>query len=723
MPTILEVAIPCPLRQTFDYLVSTQAIAWQPGLRVKVTFGSRQVVGIVCAVHQNRPVPSKLKTILTCLDKVPLLSADLFKLVIWLSQYYHHPIGECFQAALPKRLRQGDEATIQQITLWSASQAETAIKGKKQQQLLSYLQHSEQGYDEKHLRQQFGQVKTSLKALEKSAWIKSNSIADCLIAIAKKSHSKHLNAQQKIAFEQINIQLESFHPFLLQGVTGSGKTELYLQLSREQINRGKQVLILIPEIGLTNQFVERFQRGLNAKLALSHSAISDKQRQQSWLLAKNGLVDIVIGTRSAIFTPMQRPGLIIIDEEHDASYKQQDGLRYHARNIALLRARNFNIPIVLGSATPSLESLYQVQQQRMTLLTLTHRAGQAKLPKVELLDCHALTTADQGISPRLITAINEHIQQQQQVLLFINRRGFAPVLMCHQCDWQATCRSCDAKMVVHQQRNVLYCHHCGLIQRLPTHCPDCGDKELNDYGLGTEKVEQFLQQRFPKTPVLRIDRDTTQRVNAFAEMVEFIQQGQPTILVGTQMLAKGHDFQAVTLVGIVDADQGLFSADFRATEVLSQSITQVTGRAGRGDKPGNVFIQTQQPHHPFWQQLLDKGYAETAAALLDERIEMALPPKGYWAVWRAEAIEQGAALQLLTLLLEKMPESDDVNLMGPMPALMEKRAGRYRAQLLLSSAKRSALHAFIDHCLPLLQQLKLARKVRWSIDIDPTEFF
>lgn len=718
---ILEIAIPCPLRQTFDYLGSDDTVHWKLGNRVIVPFGSREVTGIICDIKKTETLPNKLKPVTRYLDETAFLPKELFKLICWVSKYYHHPIGECFQAALPKRLRQNHPAILNFETIWIKTTEDINIKSQKQKQILEYIAEHQKGISQKQLKQQFGQINKSLLSMESIGLIKQKQQPEVFFNNSGHSQQTPLNAEQKNAFDVIQRHLENFQPFLLQGITGSGKTELYLHLCQAQIARGKQVLILIPEIGLTGQFVSRFQQGLNAKLALTHSAVSDKQRQQTWLLSREGHVDVIIGTRSAIFTPLQNPGLIIIDEEHDASFKQQDGLRYHARNIALLRARNLSIPIVLGSATPSLESLYQVSQQRYTLLELTKRAGNACLPYVELVSCETLKAADQGLSPTLIAEMRVHLAQQQQVLVFINRRGFAPVLMCHHCDWQATCRSCDAKMVVHQQRNVLFCHHCGFIQKLPTACPECDTSPLTSYGVGTEKIEQALMMLFPEVPVIRMDRDTTQRKNAFAEMVETIQQGQPAILVGTQMLAKGHDFHGVTLVGVIDADQGLFSADFRATELLAQLITQVTGRAGRGDKAGKVIIQTQQIHHPFWPPLLHQGYGVVAAHILEERIQLGLPPKGFWAVWRAEAFQQDLAMALLTEFVEKIPHMSHIQIMGPVPALMEKRAGRYRAQLLLSSAHRNALHQFIAQGLPVMQKCKLARKVRWSIDIDPTE--
>lgn len=722
MSCIVEIALSCPLRQTFDYLSDDLAESWQTGMRVSVPFGSRQLIGIVIAIKSiSEQTISKLKKIDQKLDHQAFLPNEIMQLVQWVSRYYHHPIGECFQAALPKRLRLGDADEMQMETYWSLAQPTNTKPGKKQQHILNLLEDYPEGLSEKALRTQLGNVKSSLSALQAQNSIKASQKVALPLPCLTIQQAVALNNEQKQAVEIVLSRTGEFSTFLLQGITGSGKTEVYIEICRELIEKQQQILVLIPEIGLTTQFVERFRQSLNARIVVIHSAVSDTDRKQAWLLSRAAKADIIIGTRSAVFTPMLNPGLIIIDEEHDGSYKQQDGLRYHARNVALMRAKTLGIPIVLGSATPSLETLYQVKQQRYQLLKLTQRAGGANLPAVRVI-AGQNASDNNGLSSHLIKAIKKHIEQNHQVLLFINRRGFAPVLMCHQCHWQANCRSCDAKMVVHQYQNRLFCHHCGLIQTLPTKCPECGHPELKSYGVGTEKIEQALTGIFPDVPVLRIDRDSTQRVNAFANMIKQINQGKAAILVGTQMLAKGHDFHDVTLVGVVDADQALFSADFRATESLAQLITQVTGRAGRGKKAGEVLIQTEQPDHPFWQNLLQKGYEAVADNLLSERIQMELPPHGFWAVWRGEAKEADLAMQLLQQIAELLQQTaSSVLILGPVPALMEKRAGRYRAQLLMRSADRAALHQLIDQHILSVTKLKLARKVRWSIDIDPTE--
>jgi len=722
MSCIVEIALSCPLRQTFDYLSDDPAESWQTGMRAAVTFGSRPLIGIVIAIKPiTEASVSKLKKIDQQIDKQAFLPTEIMQLVQWVSRYYHHPIGECFQAALPKRLRLGDTDEMQNETFWALKQLPDHKPGKKQQQILDLLEDYPEGLSEKALRVQLGNVKNSLSALQQQASIIASQHVALPLPCLQIQQGVALNDEQKQSVETILKAKDKFSTFLLQGITGSGKTEVYIEICRELIENQQQILVLIPEIGLTTQFVERFRQSLTANIVVINSSVSDNDRKQAWLLARAAKADIIIGTRSAVFTPMLKPALIIIDEEHDSSYKQQDGLRYHARNVALMRAKSLDIPIVLGSATPSLETLYQVKNKRYQLLKLTQRAGGATLPKVKLIAANSAAD-NNGLSTGLLKSIEKHIQQNHQVLLFINRRGFAPVLMCHQCNWQANCRSCDAKMVVHQQQNRLFCHHCGLIQTLPKSCPECGHTELKSYGVGTEKIEQALTEIFKDVPVMRIDRDSTQRVNAFADMVKQINQGQAAILVGTQMLAKGHDFHDVTLVGVVDADQALFSADFRATESLAQLITQVTGRAGRGKKAGEVMIQTEQPEHPFWNKLLQHGYESVADNLLTERIEMELPPHGFWAVWRAEAKEADLPMQLLQQVSELLHlTASSVLILGPVPALMEKRAGRYRAQLLMRSADRAALHRLIDQHINAVSKLKLARKGRWSIDIDPTE--
>lgn len=724
MTSIVHIAVPSPLRQLFDYLSDKEVDFWQAGMRVRVNFAGRDCIGIVMnASDSDKQTQRKLKYIDAIIDESQLIPEEVIQTVLWASRYYHHPLGDTFQTALPKQIRNGSESVLEQEPWWSKTDKLSEKKlGTRQQACLALLEDYPEGISQSTLRRELGNVTASMTRLEQQGLVTQKQSAKMPMSRNELTFPMQLNQEQQEVVETVWEQKSSFKPFLLQGITGSGKTEVYIELTQRMLAVGQQVLILIPEIGLTGQFVERFQKRLDASIVVLNSAISDGDRKQGWLLARAGLADVIIGTRSAVFSPLPKPGLIIIDEEHDSSYKQQDGLRYHARHVALVRAQKFGIPIVMGSATPSLESLYQVQQNRFQLLMLRQRAGGAKLPAVHLVDSQA-AHPDHGLSDVLLKRMQAHLQAGNQVILFINRRGYAPVLMCHDCGWQASCRHCDARMVVHRQRQILFCHHCGLIQRLPDSCPDCGNTQLKSYGAGTEKIDEQLQKLFPEVPVLRVDRDTTQRVNAFNDIVSEVRQGQARILVGTQMLAKGHDFHDVTLVGVLDTDQGLYSADFRATENLAQMITQVTGRAGRGEKKGEVLIQTEQTQHPFWHSLINDGYAVAAQRLLNERIEMGMPPVSNWAVIRAEAKDRSLAMDFLQAVSQLLHQTaqQEVLILGPVPTIMEKKGGRYRAQLLLTSTLRKPLHQLLDWHTDAISRHKLARKCRWSIDVDPMD--
>ncbi len=722
MPYCLQIALPVPLYTLFSYLSESPV---EPGCRVQVPFRNKSMTGLVMHAEVVQTDPdTTIKMIHSCLDPQPLLSESEQKLMTWISQYYHVPIGDCFQVMLPKKIRQGEPATLKTETVWFLNDIAItqSVMGKKQHAIIQALQHSP-GHQlrQAQLYEQFGSCLSSLRSLEKKQFIRAQSQWIGEAQNSKPQAMHPLNAEQEHCVNTILTQATGFQPFLLQGITGSGKTEVYLHLARQKVREGQQVLVLIPEIGLSNQLVTRFRQHLCARIGVMNSAMTDTKRKQVWLLAKSGKIDILIGTRSAVFTPFKQLGLIIMDEEHDASFKQQDGLRYHAKTIALVRAKKSAIPIVLGSATPSLESLYQVEQGQYHRLELTRRATGAALPAIQLINSQG-PRADTSISSELYHAITAELEQGNQVLLFINRRGYAPVMMCHDCQWQAQCPHCDARLVLHAQQQHLCCHHCGWHQPLVTQCPQCQSTDLGSYGAGTERVEQYIQHAFPHVPVLRIDRDNTQTVHAFSDMVADIQAGGPKILVGTQMLAKGHDFHGVTLVGILDADQGLMSADFKATENLAQLVIQVTGRAGRGNKPGVVYIQTQQPQHPFWQDVIQHGYTFTAKRLLKERNQARLPPYQYLSLIRAEHKQAQMAhdfLEQVRDVLQAYPYQ--VEILGPVPALMEKKAGRYRAQLLLSCSQRKPIHQLLDDVLHTLLSLKLARQVRWAIDIDPQD--
>lgn len=724
---VLKVALPCPLRQPFDYLCPETDLEWQPGCRVLVPFGSRELVGVVIAVlkpssEKDRPV---LKPIIKRIDVYPSIPEELFNLILWISQYYHHPIGECFHTALPKALRSAETDNLQHALFWQLEDEDYQPGGgaKKQRAILELLKINENKLSHSAIIKQIPQSQATLKTLQKKNILSQIKQDDIPSNLKTDLLAPALNEEQQTAVDRV-LETSGFMPFLLDGITGSGKTEVYLHITEQIIAEAKQALILVPEISLTPQFIARFQQRLNTAIVVLHSGLSNTARKQAWLLAREGLAGVVIGTRSAIFTPLKTPGLIIIDEEHDSAYKQQDGLRYHAKHIALIRAKRNHIPILLGSATPALESLHHVNKKQYQLLKLTQRAGQATPPTVKLVASQE-STARNGLSSALYEAIKKHITAGNQALIFINRRGFAPVLVCHQCHWQAICDECDARLIVHKQKHSLQCHHCGHIQRLLTQCPDCKAEDLNTYGVGTEQIADSLKGLFPDTEILRIDRDTTQRINAFKDMVNTVNQGKPMILVGTQMLAKGHDFHNITLVGVLDADQGLYSIDFRATEIMAQLITQVTGRAGRGKKKGEVYIQTNQIDHPFWQSLQQQGYFDTAQAILKQREQDGMPPNGQICLIRAEAKHPSEAIALLSEIKDILSQynQNNVMLMGPVPAVMERRGGRYRAQLLLLTPHKKNLHILLDQALPAISSLPAARKHRWSLDIDPVDLF
>ena len=727
MNLILHIALPCPLRLTFDYLAIPSEVKLNKGIRVYVPFRSRSLIGVVVGISQtNRSVDRlNLKTVTKYIDEYPLLSSELLALVKWMSQYYHHPIGECIQSVLPKKLRLGESVELIKEPAWRLLYNRTAPSlGKKQQQIIQLFQKPSQCLSQRYIYQQIGPCLSSLTALQKRGLLKTKEIVKIPINKTQQLLSFFkLNQEQQIAVDRVWENKNMFSPYLLHGVTGSGKTEVYIELVRRALTQGKQVMVLIPEINLTVQLIDRFNRCLAGKIVVLNSNVSDSERKQSWLLIKEGLVDIIIGTRSAVFVPMKSPGLIIIDEEHDKAYKQQDGFKYHARNIALVSAKQLGIPIVLGSATPSLESLYCVKQNRYQLLSLTKRATGVALPKVNLVDISGLTGRT-IISSELYHAIQNQINKNNQVLLFINRRGFAPVLLCYTCGWQAICVDCDAKMVVHKDQGVLMCHHCGLVSVITSQCPECQSMDVVTHGAGTEQIEQVLQRYFPNAPVIRVDQDSMRTTNAFSTIVSNIQQGGSKILVGTQMLTKGHDFKDVTIVGVLDPDQGLFSADFRATETLAQLITQVIGRAGRSKKKGEVFIQTRQPQHEFWRNILGKGYIYTVEKILKQRQDAMLPPAGSVCVIRSEDKQKHLATQFLIEVAAILNQyRGQVMLAGPMPAMMKKKAGRYRVQLLLISPHKKPIHQLLDCCISKILAYKLTKKIKWSIDIDPIDLF
>jgi len=731
MKTYFRIAIPTPLRRYFDYLAPANYASASPqnGVRVRVPFGRQTLIGILLeTVHETDVPPNKMKQVIEVLDEQAVFDEEVLQLLRWCAQYYHHPIGEVMQNALPAKLRQGAATNIKGIRRWQLTpdgqqvDLQNLKRAAKQIALLSDLQQSDSGLFESQLSANHVGWRPVMKRLQEKGWV--DSVEENALPVAEPTRSAPtLNTDQQRAIQRVLEQQSSgFNAYVLEGVTGSGKTEVYLQVIEEVIKQGKQALVLVPEIGLTPQLLNRFLLRLHGRIAIMHSGLSDEERLQAWLHTQAGSADVIIGTRSAVFSPLLRPGVIIIDEEHDLSFKQQDGFRYSARDLAVKRARDLNIPIILGSATPSLETLYNAQQGRYETLLLPERAGNAKPPTISLLDVRS-QKMEQGVSAQLLHKMKQHLQRGSQVLLFLNRRGFAPVLMCHECGWHALCPRCDAHMTLHQSNSQLRCHHCGTEQYKPHTCPACNSEDLLQMGFGTERIEHALTALFPHYEVIRIDRDSTRRKGAMEKLLNDINNGKQQILIGTQMLAKGHHFPNVTLVGMLNADHGLYSSDFRASERMGQLILQVAGRAGREEKEGEVLIQTHHADHPLFKLLLRHDYPAFAKSLMQERQQTEFPPFTHLALLRAEAVDQHSPMAFLEqarLLLEQHMQKE-MMLLGPFPALMERRAGRYRAQLLVQANNRKQLQSLFHHSISQIENLKVAKKVRWSIDIDPMD--
>ncbi len=731
--SIARIAIPVPLNRLFDYRLPSELnpVDLKPGIRIRVPFGKTHKIGILLAIEKDSNIPAhRLKDITEILDTQPIFSEQHILLLKWASRYYHHPIGEVFQTALPLALRKGKPAQITTEKYYRLTETglntnpETLKRAKRQQALLHWFQQNNGIFSAQQLRAWHTNWRPALKGLIKKELVEESARPQTLAKQLLSQAALVPNTDQHYAIDRICQQLDAFHAYLLEGVTGSGKTEVYLQVIERVLKKQRQVLVLLPEITLTPQLEQRFCQRFNVPIVSSHSRMSDNERLNAWLKMRSGDAAILLGTRSALFTPLKNPGLIILDEEHDSSFKQQEGFRFSARDVALVQARNLGIPILLGSATPSLESLYNVHQGRLQLLPLPARAGKAKKPTFQLLDVRNKKMQD-GLSALLVREIEQTLAKQEQVLLFLNRRGFAPVQMCHSCGYVSRCQRCDANMVIHFADNKLSCHHCGREQALSITCPACKSTQLQAIGRGTERVEQTLNQLFPDKTIIRLDRDSTQRKGSLENYLAQINQGQADIILGTQMLAKGHHFPNVTLVAILDVDSGLFSIDFHSAEKMAQMIIQVAGRAGRAEKPGKVLLQTHHPDHPLLVTILKHGYPAFATAALAERQQAGLPPYSFQALLRVQAGNTQAPQQFLQELIERIrPDTPaDVMILGPVPAPMAKKAGQFRYQLLLQSPHRKALHKLLDTLILTIETLKSAHKIRWSLDVDPVGLY
>jgi primosomal protein N' (replication factor Y) len=729
---ILSIALPIPKRQLFDYLYEGTPLPL--GVRVCVSFGPRKLIGVVWGVSEKSDWDiSKLKSIETVIDDSPIFNTSLIKLCSWLAQYYKHPIGDVVQTAMPVALRKGESCLAKPIQYWTLSDVglsadlSTLSRAPKQRTLIQLLHN--QDIVKSKARADFGAAaikslveKDLIKLIEKvpssvSTWQQDLIIQDKPIA----------NVEQAIAISCIEAKLNQYGCFLLDGITGSGKTEVYLQAIEQVLKQGEQVLILVPEIGLTPQTVHRFKYRFGIDVGILHSGLNNNERLQVWQQSANGQLGIIIGTRSAIFTPMLKPGLLIVDEEHDSSYKQQDGLRYHARDLAVMRAREEKIPLVLGSATPALETLNNALTGKYQHLKLNRRAGNASLATQHIFDIRQQPLKF-GVAQGMLDRISQHLQQGSQVMLFINRRGYAPALMCHQCGFVEHCKRCDKPFTVHKQLYKLQCHHCGSAKSIPKSCQQCQSNELTSMGVGTEQLEQGLASHFPQYSSIRIDSDTARGKNKLDNMLSSINNNEHQILIGTQILSKGHHFPNVTLVLILDVDGALFSGDYRAAEHLAQLITQLAGRAGRAEKPGEMWLQTHDPGHPLLQDLINNGYAHFAQYALLERQHANLPPYTFQALFKAQALSARDAFDFLQQISQLFSAANGVDIkdnvfcVGPIPALMEKRQGQYRMQLLLQSPLRSSLQNAIGQKIKQIETLNLTSKIRWSLDIDPHDF-
>ena len=720
MASVLQVALDTPLNRLFDYRLPEGMADVPPGTLIEVPFGRTRQVGVALSVSDAAQVaPEKLREVVRILDDRPVLAAEILKLAQFCAHYYHHPLGAVLLAALPPRLR--DPRPFRVAAPWlcltqDGVAAQPPSRARTQRKLLEALR--EQGCLHRDTLRELGLARPARMLLD-TGWAGWQSRPDTALAVEPSASAPPLTADQQSALDALVPDLGHFAVHLLHGVTGSGKTELYLRLIDRVLERGQQALVLIPEIALTPQLEQHFRRRFPGRVfAILHSGLGEKDRAENWLAAPD--CDVLLGTRLSVFAPLPRLGLIVVDEEHDGSFKQQEGLRYSARDVAIARGKQRDVPVLLGSATPSLESYAHALEGRYRLIELQQRAiASARMPTVELVDLRHLPQ-DNGLTRPALQALQETLARGEQSLVFLNRRGYAPALYCPGCGWVSPCPRCSARLVLHRSSHRLKCHHCGFETRIPGECPSCGDPDLKALGQGTQRLEETLGALLPTARIRRIDRDTM-RPRAWAELGEAVHGGEIDILVGTQMLAKGHDFPNMTLALILDTDGALYSPDFRATERLFAQLMQVAGRAGRAGKAGRVLIQTAFPDHPLFRYLQRHDYAGYAQVLLEERKQLELPPYTRQVLVRAEAPTMAAALAFLQRAAALAPQHPGVSVFGATPAPMARVANLERAQLLIQSAQRLALHAFVREWRPQLDTIR-PRVARWSIDVDPLVF-
>lgn len=722
MPSTARIALNRPLRRLFDYLVP-EGLALELGQRVKIPFGRQQAIGLIVETEIEPPEGIVLKPVLNALENWPALPNETFQLLSWASDYYQHPLGECLFTALPPALRRGRPAIQKTEDRWQAcgSSAVLPAKAHKQKALLEWITQHEQG------------VKTNeiIKAGFTRPQLKSLLEKELVRVAAPKSASPQsqqynesigaptLSPAQLVAASQLPPPDKGFSASLLYGITGSGKTEIYLHYLKQNLTAEDQALVLVPEINLTPQTVARFKRYFGERIMVWHSALNDTERLNAWLKIRNGEPIILIGTRSAVLLPFTALKTLIVDEEHDSSYKQGEGFRYSGRDVAVYRAHLNRCPIILGSATPSLESYHNALAGKYRLIKLEERAGEALPPSISLLDIRS-RPLEGGLSRPVLQALQKTLEGGNQALVFVNRRGFAPVMMCFDCGHMVECPRCDTRLTYHRRDRAMRCHHCDFQTAATETCPKCKSDAFKPVGQGTEQTEDILANNFPTTPIVRVDRDSTQRKGSIQTILEQVNTGEPCILVGTQMLAKGHDFPNVTLVVVINADGGLFSVDFRAPEQLIQTLLQVSGRAGRGTKIGKVVVQTCHSDHPLLRTLCNGHYLEMADQLLEERETGQFPPFRAMAIFRAEADTMEQSLQILDSI-KPLANKPGIEVWGPLPALIARRADRHRAQLVLNTDNRRRLNKLLTNVCQTLEQKRFQKGAKWMIDVDPQE--
>jgi len=722
VPLTARIALNRPLRRLFDYTIP-EGLHLEPGQRVRIPFGRQQATGLVVETGVEPPEGIRLKPVDSALETWPALPPETFRLLSWASDYYQHPLGECLFTALPPALRRGRPAEEKSLPRWQACGHSSALPANahKQKALLDWLNSCRGGATGPEITRA-GFSHSQIKSLLAKELIRPADPVPATPASASQeagTPAPQLSPAQEQAAARLPTPDQGFSAALLYGITGSGKTEIYLHYLKHNLDPQHQALALVPEINLTPQTVARFRRYFGDRIAVWHSALNDSERLSTWLKVRNGEPVILIGTRSAVLLPFTGLGTIIVDEEHDSSYKQGEGFRYSGRDLAVYRGHLNQCPVILGSATPSLESYHNARQGKYRLIRLEQRAGNALPPEISLLDIRS-RPLEGGLSRPALEAIRKVLARGEQALVFVNRRGFAPVMMCFDCGHMMECPRCDTRLTYHRRDRAMRCHHCDYQTAAVDHCPKCQSDAFKPVGQGTERTEDILVNTFPDTPIVRVDRDSTQRKGSIQAILDKVNTGAPCVLVGTQMLAKGHDFPNVTLVVVVNADGGLFSVDFRAPEQLIQVLLQVSGRAGRGQKPGRVLVQTCHSDHPLLKTLCAGRYLTMADQLLAERETGQLPPFRAMAIFRAEADTMEKSLQLLDTI-KPLTQASGIETWGPLPALIARRADRHRAQLIVNAANRKHLNRLLTGICQYLDQNRLPTGCKWMIDVDPQE--